>query len=62
MSGSWWVVLALQSWDGLSVGPYRVGGIDGEGEPKRWIAVFDDREKAIAWAGGKPVVEVRIIE
>lgn len=59
---SWWIVMELQSWDSLSLGPYRVGGLDDMNAPAKWIAVFDDRAKAEAWANGRQVVEVRTVE
>lgn len=63
MSKTWYVVMALQSWDSLAVGPYKVGGVDDTNAPARWIAAFDDRKKAEAWADGKAaVIDVRIAE
>lgn len=56
MSKTWWVVMALQSWDSLSPVWTTITLRPG------WIAAFDDRAKAEAWADGKTVVEVRIVE
>lgn len=59
--------MALQSWGDIEFESNDAEMLDvrldnEEGAPDRWLAAFDAREKAEAWADGKTVVEVRIVE
>ena len=62
----YYVVMSIQPWSSMEVSavnaPYktRVVAPDDPNEACGFLAVFDTREKAEAWAEGSEVVEVRI--
>lgn len=63
MNNVWYVVMKIQRWNAVSLEP--VNGTpfpisllpfaDDADAPKGFLAVFDDREKAEAWADGAKV-------
>lgn len=56
----YWVVMALQSWSQVGTNlPYETSDRVPPGDPKNWLAVFDDRAEAEAWADGKPIARIQ---
>ena len=62
----YYVVMSMRPWSAVELravnAPFKaqIVEIDDPNEPCGFLAVFDTREKAEAWAEGSEVVEVRI--
>jgi len=62
MTDRWWVVMTLQEWSQIQVSLFphvKVSDQVEEGFPQRWLAVFNDRAEAEAWADGHEIVEIQ---
>lgn len=57
-----WIVMRIQEWSDIKVGQTPVVSKPGSGYPQRWLAVFDTREQAEAWAYGAPVLETELVK
>ena len=54
-----WLVMRLQRWSDIMIGGSQpVVPMSDSGYPQRWLAVFDTKEQAEAWAAGAPVLEM----